>query len=207
MEMSDIRQKENSLIVAYDKAAHILKKSEPDNICKKTGTSYEKNRYKIKFMDSIYEIQMPEVSFLNEKVPIIVQVLILHYMTTMENQPVRGEFINFSSIPGGMFYFRSFKQRALDKLISTFEGRPEKLLSSAKSLGGDKWTTGEYSSIIPIFPKINMVVQYYKGDDEFPPEANILFSDSIVNFLPVEDTAFLGGYLAGTLEVLKGESE
>ena len=197
--MSDTRQKENSLLVAYNKAAQILKKEEPGVICRKTGSIFGKGRYKITFLGTIYEISMPEVRFITEGVPTIVEVLILHYLTTMKDKPVRGEFVSFNNIPNGMFYFKAFQQRALDKLISNFEKKPGKLVTAGALLGGKKWTTGDYSSIIPVFPKIDLVVQIYKADDEFPTEANILFSDNIVNFLPAEDTAFLGGYLVRAL--------
>lgn len=202
--MSDIRekqeqQKENSLLVAYGKAARLLQESDPGTVCARTGVVFENGTYKITFLGTIYEISMPEVRFITEGVPTIVEVLILHYLTTMKDKPVRGEFISFNNIPNGMFYFKAFQQRALDKLISNFEKKPEKLVTAGALLGGKKWTTGDYSSIIPVFPKIDLVVQIYKADDEFPTEANILFSDNIVNFLPAEDTAFLGGYLVRAL--------
>ncbi|MEE8440539.1 MAG: DUF3786 domain-containing protein, partial [Spirochaetia bacterium] len=102
-------------------------------------------------------------------------------------------------IPNGMFYFKSFKRRALDKLVGKFGKEPETLITAGAVFSGREWTTGDYSSIIPVFPKVEMVVQIHEADDEFPAEANILFSDNIVNFLPVEDTAFLGGYVVGAL--------
>ncbi|MCK5093672.1 MAG: DUF3786 domain-containing protein, partial [Spirochaetes bacterium] len=33
----------------------------------------------------------------------------------------------------------------------------------------------------------------------FPPEANILYRDDIINFLPLEDIAVLSGLIAGRL--------
>ena len=197
--MSDITQKENSLLVAYTRAAEILKGANPDAICRRTGATYEDGTYGITFLGAVYEIRLPDVVFTREGTPTIVEVLILHYLTTAENKPAGGEFISFSNIPNGMFYFKSFKQRALDKLVSKFGKKPEQLVAAAAVLGGTTWTAGEYSFIIPVFPKVNLVVQLFEADDEFPAEANILFSDNIVNFLPVEDTAFLGGYLVGAL--------
>ena len=197
--MSDIKQKENSLLVAYDKAAEILKGAEPELACRKTGATYEDRTYGITFLGKVHEIRMSDVSFLGEGIPTIVEVLILHYLTSMEDRPVKGDFVSFSSIPDGMFYFKSFKQRALDKLVSKFGKKPESLVAAAAALGGTRWTAGKYSSIIPVLPKVDLVVQIHEADDEFPAEANILFSDNVVNFLPVEDTAFLGGYLVGAL--------
>jgi len=197
--MADKTQKENSLVVAYDRAAEILRRAEPDSVCTRTGATYESEIYGVTLLGTVYEIRMPDVSFVREGTPTILEVLVLHYLTTMEEKPVTGEFISFSNIPNGMFYFTSFKQRALDKLVGRFAKKPEMLVAAGAALGGRKWTAGKYSSVIPVFPKIDLVVQIYEADDEFPAEANMLFSDNIVNFLPAEDTAFLGGYLVGAL--------
>lgn len=196
---TEARQMENSLLTAFDRAAGILRKAEPGKICRKTGARFEGNRYSLPFLERECVILMPEVRFTVPELPVILQVLILHYLTGSGERPVRGEFIGFSDIPEGMFYYRSFRKKAVDKLAALFGQKPELLEQAGTLLGGRKWTAGDYSSRIPVLPEIDMVVQIYRGDEEFPAAANILFSDCIVNFLPPEDTAFLGGWLVRTL--------
>jgi hypothetical protein len=36
----------------------------------------------------------------------------------------------------------------------------------------------------------------YRGDEEFPPECQFLYSDAIINLLPLEDVAVLAGRVA-----------
>jgi len=50
-----------------------------------------------------------------------------------------------------------------------------------------------------VFPEFEVVVVMYREDDEFPPEANILYRDDIINFLPLEDIAVLSGLIASRL--------
>lgn len=197
--MTDSDQKKNSLIVAHRKAGQILAEADPEAICDRTGASFTDGAFQVEFLGKAYQIRVPDVAFVSRGLPTIGEVLILHYLTSQENKPVRGEFVNFRSIPGGMFYAMSFQRRAVDRLLASFGKDPERLLDAAQSMGGQRWTTGDYSSVIPVFPRIDIVVQIYRGDDEFPPQANILFSDSVVNFLPVEDTAFLGGWVVSSL--------
>ncbi len=197
--MSVIRQKKHSLLTAFDRAAHILRIEQSSEICRKTGAVFENSSYKINFIGTDYEIGMPDVRFITPGTITIVQVLILHYLTAIEKQTANGDFINFKGIPDGMFYFKSFQQRVLNKLIETFKECPEKLLKAGKAIGGKKWGIGDYSVAIQVFPRVEMVFQLYPADDEFPADANILYSDNIVNFLPAEDAAFLGGYLVGEL--------
>ena len=58
---------------------------------------------------------------------------------------------------------------------------------------------GDASFRFDILPKIAGVVVLHAGDEEFPAEANILFDDEIINFLPLEDVAVLAGVIATRL--------
>ena len=53
---------------------------------------------------------------------------------------------------------------------------------------------------VPDFPRIDAVVVLYREDDEFPPDANILFKDDIINYLPLEDVAVLSGLIGSKLK-------
>lgn len=190
-------QQENSLKVAYKKAAEILLSMEPAEVCERTGAVIEDSSYNIRFIDTTYRIVIPQVEF-REKIPLILQVLILHYLTE-RNGPASSEaLVNFSSIPGGMFYFESFKRRVLDKLVREFGEEPERLTDAAEKLGGRSWEKG-IGVFIPLFPRIDAVVQVYPEDEEFPSSANFLFTGTVGSFLPVEDIAFMGNYAAGML--------
>jgi hypothetical protein len=143
---------------------------------------------------------MPEVAFSEHHQILIVNVMILHYLTSAGAEPpAQGRYTSFSGIPGGMFYVASFQRRALDMLLTRFGENPDALVKAGISFGGSRWDTGDYAVSVPVLPRITLVFQIFEGDDEFPAEANILFPDNIGSFLPVEDTAFLGGYVVGAL--------
>jgi len=194
------KQVENSLSVAYEKAAVLLRQSSPEKVCETTGARFQKKLYQLVFLNTNYQIQMPRVSFVNHDVPLIVQVLILHYLTARDIPESKGEYINFSTIPGGMFYYKSFKRRAIDRLTALYDREPERLIHTAEKLGGGMWKQGGLSVEIPIFPLCGLVVQYYPGDEEFSCDANILFPENIGKYLPIEDIAFLGGYIVSRLK-------
>ena len=192
-------QKENSLTVAYNKAAALLRDEAPLAVCQRTGAVYDNSSYRVPFLGTTYTIHMPDVRFDSSDNLTIVEVLILHYLTTTGTVPVKGEFVSFSGLPGAMFYFPSFRNRALLGLVHTFGSQPAALAKAAETLGGQRWHTGEHAWVLPVLPRVDIVCTVYPADDEFPAEANMLFSDSISNFLPVEDTAFLGGFVVGML--------
>ena len=46
-----------------------------------------------------------------------------------------------------------------------------------------------------MFPRIGIQIILWEGDEEFPPEANILFDENIGELLSPEDIAMLSGML------------
>jgi hypothetical protein len=70
---------------------------------------------------------------------------------------------------------------------------------AAARIGGESWQEGDAAARFRLFPKIDAVVVAYDGDEEFPADVSILYSNTIVNFLSLEDVAVLGGDIAGRL--------
>ena len=70
---------------------------------------------------------------------------------------------------------------------------PETLLPAAARLGGRPWDRGDVSAVVPAFPRVEVHVVLYRGDDDFPPAATMLFSSDIASFQSAEDVAVLGG--------------
>ena len=88
----------------------------------------------------------------------------------------------------------AFQRRAKLPLIQTFGGDPELLIRLANELlGADPSDQGDYSVIVQALPWVPIALILWRGDDEFPPEGNILFDRSITRFLSAEDIAWLAG--------------
>ena len=52
---------------------------------------------------------------------------------------------------------------------------------------------GDAAYSFRILPRLPVAVLLWKGDEEFPPEGNILFDKNISNILSAEDIAWLAG--------------
>ncbi|MBW2011870.1 MAG: DUF3786 domain-containing protein, partial [Deltaproteobacteria bacterium] len=52
------------------------------------------------------------------------------------------------------------------------------------------------------FPKVPLQLILWAGDDEFAPEANILFDDTVSKILSPEDAAWLAGMIVYRLMAL-----
>jgi hypothetical protein len=123
------------------------------------------------------------------------QGLIMHYLVQASGAPLTGTWITFREIPSGEFYYSAFVKRAKDPLVQTFGDNPGLLLVLGIKLGGSKGQEGDASICFQVFPRIPVCLILWAGDDEFPPDGNLLFDASISKYLTAEDVAVLSGML------------
>ncbi len=127
------------------------------------------------------------------------KVLICHYLLNAGGQPASGEKITFRQIPDGHFYFDAFQRRARDPFLKMFGENPELFRRAAAVLGGSPMEHGDVGMAFAVLPRVSVQLVLWLGDDEFPPEASVLFDDNISDYLPIEDIAYISGSLVYTL--------
>jgi hypothetical protein len=105
------------------------------------------------------------------------------------------QWVSYREIPGASFYFSAFVKRAIDPLKNVFGQNPASLTNAAGHLNANPIEPGDVGFEFSVLPKVPLQLVLYAGDDEFPPEANILFDRSIGDILSPEDIAWLAGML------------
>ena len=187
--------KQVNLTTAFQGAAEKLRAMNVSEAASRTGAEAVECGLALNYFQEKIVIALPEITFLEPAVPMIEQILILHYLTGRENQPCSGELVQFKNLPGGSFYQSAYKKRGPDLILRQFGNAPDDLIAAGKALGGEVGSFGDASVELSVLPKVTATVVLYAGDEEFPPEAAILHPDSIINFLTLEDIALLGGMI------------
>ena len=201
---------------AIDRAIGQLAAADIDELSGATGAQRTEEGLSIRYLATEYSISlapekigstMPELS--PEE-----HLLVLHYLIrngTREKDPNVGtgaetstaDFVSYESLPGGMFYFPTFRKRGPDRLARAFGSAPGAVLPPGATLGGGESNFGDASIEIPVFPRISALVVLHAGEEEFPAECQMLFNRSISDYLTLEDIAVLGGILATKLTAEK----
>jgi hypothetical protein len=174
-------------------------------ICSLSGAAVAEDKngnpaISVPFMNQEYLIQFkPEVEVVrqgnDEPVPIPEKILILHYLLTARGESPKQNLITFRQVEEGPFYYSAFFKRALDPLVQTFGAEPQRLVACGSKLGAVPDTLGDVSITLEPLPRVPVTIVLWGGDDELPPEGNILFDESIVSYLPTEDIAVLSGMI------------
>jgi len=194
-------------------ASEELKKVNPHRLAKLSGASIEVTgegypQIKLPFFNKEHILTIGEKVDIvcagdGKDVPLPEKIVISHYLLKADGSRLTGNLINFRQIPDGHFYYSAFQKRATDPLCMTFGKNPKSLLECGIELGAIPSKYGDYSIRVSVLPRVPLILVVWKGDDEFPPEASILFDDSIVNYLPVEDIAVISGMTVYRLMGLK----
>lgn len=129
------------------------------------------------------------------EVPLPEKILLCHYLLHASGESPTGELITFREIPDGHFYFDAFQRRARDPFLATFGMHSERFRRCAQVLGGQPVPTGDVGRSFQVLPQVAIQLILWNGDDEFPPDAGILFDASIQRHLCAEDIAVLSGML------------
>jgi hypothetical protein len=119
------------------------------------------------------------------------ELVILHYLNTADGSPLTNRLVTFKELPEGAVYYPTYVKRTIKPLLDKFADQPESFLSVAETLGGVKADTGDFSFQLKALPRVPLTVTLWLGDEELPPEGNILFDSSITGYLPTEDITVL----------------
>jgi hypothetical protein len=151
----------------------------------------------VPFFGQPRKVSWPEVTVSlvegEKEIPLTEQILILHYLLNTTGEPLSGREIDFRSVPEGGFYWSAFASRAKKPLLETFGHDPELYRKVAGAMGGAPRDLGDASATYMAFPLVPVTHVLWGGDEEFPPDANILFDETIPRHLSTEDIAALAG--------------
>jgi len=132
------------------------------------------------------------------------QSLILTYMATADGAKPSGRWVGFRDLPNGLFYVQAFQSYTGTKLVRRLEqgavgATPTQALeafrSGAERLGGKPFEIGDAGYVFRVFPRVQLAVTYWAGDEEFASQARVLFEDSAAHYMSSDGLAILGSQL------------
>jgi len=190
---------EQPLQLAYRLAREKLAGMDIKQQCLRSGAQYtHPDEVTIEYLHQSYVIAIPgmEISQRDgprrlEDIELRDKILILHYLITAKGTPPTGRLIGLKQLPGGMCEHGSFSREVVTPLLDRFGKEPERLVQAAAKLGGVKASYGNVAVSIKAFPRVSVVIALWRGDDEFPPNATILFDSTVTDYFSTEDMSVL----------------
>ena len=166
----------------------------------------QKKSHTVRFLDDEYSIDLEKKSILSlsSNVPpkTHISILLLHYLSRRLKglpQP-KGEWISFKQLEGGQVYYSVFRKRVLEPIIKKYGENPEGLISVlTKRFKAKEVKQADASVVLDVFDGIPILITMWRGDEEFGPEANLLFDRSIAEIFCTEDAVITAEIVASLI--------
>ncbi len=119
------------------------------------------------------------------------RLLLLRYLLCDTDPGPVGEWVSFRRFPGGAFYFGPFRARSIEPMTGAIGND---LAALRRRLGRFDWRQddpGDLAARIHVLGPVEVMLVYHRGDEEFPPDAAVLFDAAAPRWLTAEDAAAL----------------
>jgi hypothetical protein len=182
-----------------------LDRLDPWRVAMRAGGTFEDRRLVLPHLDRHVVLDPDSKTFsvqeTGNEAPIWLSILTVHYLTKADGRFPTGNLKHFREFKEGQFYEPAFNSHTKDVLIQFFGNTPKAMLAAAEKLGGKILQTGGAAVELKYFPYVPITCIVWEGDEEFPPEATVLFDDTADAFFSAEDMA-VAGQMA-VLELIK----
>ncbi len=110
-----------------------------------------------------------------------------------ENRYVSGRWKQMEAF--GLMFHRNLLEHSRDPFAEVFQENPAALERACIALGGEKMGQGDVSYAVELFDGLRIWVQFWEGDEEFPPQVRYLWDENALMYLKYETMWFALGVL------------
>lgn len=132
--------------------------------------------------------------------PLPTQTFLLRYLLEGKNIKWNGQWKTFREMPWGEMYIQPYTGRVLTRAAFTFGTRIDAFRHAAEKMGAVKLPHGDAGYQFELVSGYQMQILVWEGDDEFPPNAQVLYSDNFETGFAPEDRVVAGDILISTIK-------
>ncbi len=132
--------------------------------------------------------------------PLPTQTFLLRCLLEAKDVAWNGEWKTFREMPWGELYITPYTGRVLTRAAFTFGTRVAAFKAAAEKLGGIPLKHGDAGYQFEFFGNYRMQIMVWEGDEEFPPNAQVLYTDNFADGFAAEDRVVAGDILIGHIK-------
>jgi hypothetical protein len=111
-------------------------------------------------------------------------LFIIYYLLNFKDVKIKNEWISEKDIPGGTTFFRGPHEIPTSIISKQYKNDINAFSERCIELGGDLLDLADSAYGFNIVPQIPIAVLYWEGDEDFFPEAKILYDKTMIDYLP-----------------------
>lgn len=165
----------------------------------RTGIKFENGVFSVTLLGVEYQISHPEYT-ISAQVPLPLQTFLLRYLLEGKKAENSDEFKTFREMPWGELYIQPFTGRVLTRAAFTFGTRIQTFREAAEKLGGLPLKHGDAGYEFAFLGAYRLRLLVWEGDDEFPPNAQLLYTANFADGFAAEDRVVAGDLLINAIK-------
>lgn len=184
---------------------------EPKEAAERAGVPWHEDtqEFEVRMMQKTFLVKWPECTVRKAEASedygamvdgIPPKIMVMRYLTRGVASVGSGKFLTYREVPHGEVYFRQFHGRCILRLAFSYGNRLEEFRKKMETLGAVPRGHGDAGYEFEFLNGYRVQFLLWAGDEEFPPSAQILFSDNFPLSFEAEDLAVVGDIAIGTLK-------
>ncbi len=129
-------------------------------------------------------------------------VVLAYYVLEGGAAALSGKWAAFREFKEAAFFMPTFQEQVEQRIAREFQARLDLLKSCSERLGGRDHPAvgiGDLCHLIPALPRVQLLLVFHEGDEDFPASATVLYDLHSTSHLNVECLGVLGAILADLL--------
>ena len=175
-----------------------------DAVFRLSNVTWDGTAFSVRLLGRTFAITHPEYSITacdgGNIPPLPTQTFLLRYLLECKDVAWNGQWKTFREMPWGEMYIKPYTGRVLTRAAFTLGTRIDAFRAAAEKMGAEAVSHGDAGYQFELVGGYRMQILAWAGDEEFPPNAQILYSDNFADGFAAEDRVVAGDILISTIK-------
>ena len=180
--------------VPFEYYAELFSKADAKEMAERSGAEFDGEKFYVNLLGVDYAIAYPTAQF-TPGAALPVQTFLLRYLLEGKEVHWQGNWKTFREMPWGELYIKPYTGRVLTRAAFTFGFKLEKFKAACEKMGATPLKHGDAGYEFAFLGRFRMQIMIWEGDDEFPPNAQVLYTDNFETGFAPEDRVVAGDIL------------
>ena len=177
----------------------LFREADATQMAERSGAKWDGEKFYVNLLGRSYAISHPEYA-ISPNCVLPVQTFLLRFLLEGKAVSWGASWKTFREMPWGELYIKPYTGRVLTRAAFTFGTRVEAFAAACEKMGATKLTSGDAGYEFQFIGNYKMRILVWAGDEEFPPNAQILYSDNFETGFQAEDRVVAGDILISVIK-------
>lgn len=190
--------------VPFSYYENLFRDLDPAEAAVRTGAKWDGKEFYVSLLGREYAISHPDYALRaldgGNLPPLPTQTFLLRYLLEGKAVADHGTWLTFREMPWGELYIKPYTGRVLTRAAFTFGTRVAAFRAACEKMGALPVNHGDAGFQFDFIGGYRMQILVWEGDDEFSPNAQVLYSDNFSDGFAAEDRVVAGDILISEIK-------